>query len=185
MAAKGYGALEPSLLADAAAGELGNVCVGNPLLRLLIACPADCSSPSRTSGRCRAARQRRPAARPSSSCHMPWALRSPRRRQIPGARSVLHQRPGGCRAASWLSDAGNAANLMRKKRSLGCSSAVASARIASQCDLSCSGLPCQHLLHYIQQTIGQGAMVCAGQSTPHPGGKQLKWSQIEDQACLK
>ena len=74
---------------------------------------------------------------------------------------------------------------MRKKRSLGCSSAVASARIASQCDLSCSGLPCQHLLYYIQQTIGQGAMVCAGQSTPHPGGKQLKWSQIEDQACLK
>ena len=27
----------------------------------------------------------------------------------------------------------------------------------SQCDLSCSGLPCQHLLHPIQQTIGQGA----------------------------
>lgn len=36
--------------------------------------------------------------------------------------------------------------------------AVASARIASQCDLSCSGLPCRHLLHHIQQTIGQGAM---------------------------
>ena len=48
MAAKGHGALEPSLLADAAAGELGNVCVGNPLLRLLIARPADCSSSRRT-----------------------------------------------------------------------------------------------------------------------------------------
>ena len=48
MAAKGHGALEPSLLADAATGELEIACVGNPLLRLLIARPADCSSSRRT-----------------------------------------------------------------------------------------------------------------------------------------
>ncbi|QPN68926.1 hypothetical protein [Synechococcus sp. CBW1108] len=35
---------------------------------------------------------------------------------------------------------------------------MARARIASQCDLSCSGLPCHHLLHHLPQTIGQGAM---------------------------
>ena len=185
MAAKGHGALEPSLLADAAAGELGNVCVGNPLLRLLIARPADCSLSRRTPGRCRAARRRRPAARPSSSCHMPWALRSPRRRQIPGARSVLHQRPGGCRAASWLSDAGNAANLMRIKRSFGCAFcggqrphrlAVRSLVLRPALSAPVASHPADH------RPGGDG---CAGQPTLHPGGKQLKWSRIEDQACLK
>ena len=170
MAAKGHGASKPSLLADAAAGELEIACVGNPLLRLLIARPADSSSPSRTPGRCREEAAlppqapgpvppQGPAARPSSSCHMPWALRSPRRRQIPGARSFLHQRPGGCRAASWLSDAGNAANLMRIKRSFGCAFCGGQRphRLAVR-SLVHSGLPCQHHLHHDQQTIGQGAM---------------------------
>lgn len=48
MAAKGHKALEPSLLADAAASELEIACVGNPLLRLLIARPGDFSSSRRT-----------------------------------------------------------------------------------------------------------------------------------------
>ena len=48
---------------------------------------------------------------------------------------------------------------MRKKRSLGCAFCGGQRlhRLAVL-DLSCSGLPCRHLLHHIQQTIGQGAM---------------------------
>ena len=185
MAAKGHGALEPSLLADAATGELEIACVGNPLLRLLIARPADSSSPSRTPGRCRAARQRRPAARPSSSCHMPWALRSPRRRQIPGARSVLHQRPGGVGRHPGSAMRERLPIQCGKNRSLGCafcggqrphSLAVRSLVLRPALSAPVASHPADH------RPGGDG---CAGQPTLHPGGKQLKWSRIEDQACLK